>query len=728
MLRSSIPALLSAALAAQTTEWTTEPYFAAATGSPLAYDAARARVVLVNDTQTWENDGVQWQLREPDAPHGRRSIPAVAYDARRRVVVLFGGNVGGGPTGTWEWDGLRWQRVATVDEPSPRWMTGLAYDDLRGVMVLYGGEGQGPAVGDTWEYDGSTWTLRPTATVPTPRLRHRLVYDSGRGVVVLFGGMDASANAELDETWEYDGVDWVRRTSVHRPPARRQHAMAYDARRARTVVFGGAGSGVDPALVWEWDGVDWSAVRPPTGPTPTLSTDLTYDVARGEVVLLDRSTLGVALWAWDGAAWTRTVASPAPGGRDTHAMAFDRERGAVVLFGGEVLGGYLNFGDTWERRGGVWRTRSPTTSPPARAGHAMEFDPVGRGVLLFGGSGPTLFDDTWLWTGGDWQQVGSGARPPARTGHAMAADTRRNRVVLFGGAAGVARLDDTWEWDGSTWTRRNPTTVPPARVNHGMVFDPVRGRTVMFGGGDLWLQPTLGDHWEWDGIDWRPVTPSTLPPSRAEHGMAFDDDRGVVVMTGGYWLWNPAIPVPRSDTWEWDGVDWAQRTTGTTPASRTTYRVAYDAVLRRTVLFGGDLLTDTWSYGAVRRTEAESFATACPGSRGAVEVTARGVPSLGNRFFALRVSSALDAAPVAIALSLRRVALPLPGGCVVYVENPELCVSVAGPRGAVDIPLALPNDPSLHGQQVFVQGVALDAGGPLGGVAALSAGLRLRLD
>ena len=55
-------------------------------------------------------------------------------------------------------------------------------------------------------------------------------------VVPLFGGYDGyGVNGE---TWEWDGVTWIQRRPIARPPARYGHAMAYDALRQRVEVLG----------------------------------------------------------------------------------------------------------------------------------------------------------------------------------------------------------------------------------------------------------------------------------------------------------------------------------------------------------------------------------------------------------------------------------------------------------------------------------------------------------
>src|SRR5262245_51651299 len=83
-----------------------------------------------------------------------------------------------------------------------------------------------------------------------------MVYDSARGVTLLFGGRSQSSGSYygLDETWEWDGVNWMQRMPQTRPWGRYGHAMAYDSDRGVTVLFGGSDFGSPLGDTWEWDG------------------------------------------------------------------------------------------------------------------------------------------------------------------------------------------------------------------------------------------------------------------------------------------------------------------------------------------------------------------------------------------------------------------------------------------------------------------------------------------
>jgi len=100
--------------------------------------------------------------------------------------------------------------------------------------VLFGGNHLG-VLDDTWEWDGTDWLQRTPAHQPSARDGHAMAYDSARGVVVLFSGYGL-----LSDTWEWDGTDWTQRTPTQQPSGRLAHAMAYDSARSAVVLFGGS--------------------------------------------------------------------------------------------------------------------------------------------------------------------------------------------------------------------------------------------------------------------------------------------------------------------------------------------------------------------------------------------------------------------------------------------------------------------------------------------------------
>ena len=102
--------------------------------------------------------------------------------------------------------------------------------------LLFGGYAS-YALDDTWEYDGTAWERRTSEHTPAARISACATYDSTRAVTVLFGGRPDDKELTLSDTWEWDGADWT--PTAKGPPGRRSCAMAFDAARNAVVMFGG---------------------------------------------------------------------------------------------------------------------------------------------------------------------------------------------------------------------------------------------------------------------------------------------------------------------------------------------------------------------------------------------------------------------------------------------------------------------------------------------------------
>ena len=207
----------------------------------------------------------QWQVVPPTTRMGA----GMAYDAIRSRTVLFGGGIPFSQSPrdeTFEFDGARWRSSDSVVVPPARWSSAMAFDSVRGRTILFGGYDFPQvyhAFDDTWEYDGSVWVrgaLTSPPARPAPRHGHALAFDARRGRAVMFGGEVDGERA--GDTWEYDGVLWTRTFTAHQPPARSGHGLVYDDARQRIVLFGGAITNGRTLTndTWEYDGVDWTQV------------------------------------------------------------------------------------------------------------------------------------------------------------------------------------------------------------------------------------------------------------------------------------------------------------------------------------------------------------------------------------------------------------------------------------------------------------------------------------
>ena len=592
----------------------------------MAYDSGRGRVVLFaganeNDFadfgDTWEWDGTSWIERTPAASPITRFGHAMAYDAARGRVVLFGGYDFAGSqvlADTWEWDGKDWIATTPATNPPARFGQAMAYDAARQRIVLFGGAGATSELADTWEWDGSTWTERTPALSPPPREYGAMAYDSARGRTVLFGGFDGTNY--FGDTWEWDGTAWVERAPVTNPPGRTWHMLAFDDARGRTVLFGGYDGITAFNDTWEWDGNGWFETTPAVSPTPRVVAAMVFDHARSRTMLFGgydgRVPLGDT-WEWDGNNWAEKTPAMSPPSRSNHAAAYDDTRGRTVVFGGYAGGPF--FADTWEWDGGAWTDKTPAASPPSRIFHSMAYDRARGKTVLFGGFGQRgPVGDTWEWDGTNWVQRTPATSPSPRHSFTLAYDAARGRVVLFGGSNGFEYFSDTWEWDGNNWVDVTPATGPSPRYRYAMAYDVARARVVLFGGADATF--VFSDTWEWDGTSWTEKTPATSPIARWKHAMAYDPVRQRAVMFGG----SDGSGVI-NDTWEWDGNDWTESQAASRPSPRFQHTMTYDGVSGRVLSFGGyngTYLGETWEYGPITACgHADRVVAFVPGSDGA---------------------------------------------------------------------------------------------------------------
>src|SRR5664279_2216957 len=269
----------------------------------MAYDSANQKLVLFGgspnvsavDTATWLWDGTNWTANSPVPSPTAREGHAMAYDAAHNEVVLFGGQAlsdGALLQDTWVWSGnsKTWTQLSPVASPPARWGHAMAYDAPRGQIVLFGGGTASADVNDTWTWDRTnlTWTPLSPAASPPVRELHKMVYDATRQEVVLFGGhQNVGGQAFYADTWTWNGTTWTPKSPATIPPNRYNHAMAFDASQSQVVIFGGvvnsnASCGAD---TWAWNGTTWVQLLPATVPDCLEANPMEYDAAVSHIVM-----------------------------------------------------------------------------------------------------------------------------------------------------------------------------------------------------------------------------------------------------------------------------------------------------------------------------------------------------------------------------------------------------------------------------------------------------------
>jgi len=377
-----------------------------------------------------------------------------------------------------------------------------------------------------------------------------------RGRIVRFGGFDVFAGLRAG-THELVGERWEQITTEHSPTARHHPASAYDSARQRWVLFGG-GEGFDQYVsdTWEFDGTDWHEVAT-SGPPPGMHA-MAYDPIAQRVFMYCAGATSET-WSFDGAAWQQ-LPTTEPAQPLSAALAYDPDGQRIVMFGDT---------QTWQLVGGEWTQVTTNTSPPARTGHALVYDPSLGGVLLQGGAA-----DTWLLVGSTWTQLG-GAEARIAEDIGLAFDPARGRTVRYGGGKRALTFSDLFERRGDGWHAL--PSRPYDRTRPVATTDTQRGRVIVFGGLS-WADPfELQDTWAFDGTTWTELATTRRPAYAA--GMAYDAARDrVVLIQHDPWSYSSAPAV----TWEYDGTDWSDVTSATsTPHIESA--IAYDPVRARTI-------------------------------------------------------------------------------------------------------------------------------------------------
>lgn len=594
---------------------------------------------------------------------------AMAHDKTRIETVLFGGSAGGGflvtdqPTETWIWSGnpRRWRCATTTKRPPWRRYHAMAYDEINQRVIMFGGTGASVSavLNDTWSWDGFQWTQLFPATSPSARLGHAMVFSPALGQIVMFGGNADPFPTIVNDTWTWNGADWVL---LHNgvsgaPTARTGHALAIDPVNGRILMHGGS-SGASETWQFNTAGNTWTNVTP-ADPNNISEAHTTIAVGsnglslpQATINVVNTGDFGASYFPSSGtvkvvtAAGVQTVtytgksATSFTGctggaglmttgnkvfvvnGRSRARMVLDVGNSLVRLFGGSSIAfGYL--ADTWSWNGTTWTLSEQgavgTKHPGLRADYAMEYDFGNGEVAMFGGypcfdydnGADGVSDVTWIFDGSAWDRQRS--CPKLLGGARMANDSVRGRVVMFGGHSQNSpglQSNLTWEWDGTRWVAMYPTTKPPPRQKHSMAFDSSNAVVVMFGGAGSGV---LGDTWKYDGSTWTNPIPGSSPSARFNSAMAFDEANGKTVLYGG--------SSGSAETWEWNNVTWTQKFPATNPGVRSLHSMAYHAGLGVTILFGDSTASnqETWSWNGTNWTQIFT-ATSPPGRAGSCMV------------------------------------------------------------------------------------------------------------
>jgi hypothetical protein len=272
----------------------------------------------------------------------------LAYDATRRVVVLYGGTRDNFSNAVWLWDGQRWSTSYPAHHPRLAQDGVLVYDPVRKVVVR-------PftlADGLTRLWNGQDWLTTDEKSTALPVGDYGAAWDAARSQIVQFGGTGPTYFS--DQTVIWNGSTWKVVQPAHHPPARSNDRLVYDPSSRLVLLMGQGSDGT-----WTWDGSDWTELHPQHTPAPfRLASAMALD-PRGRILLFggngedDGPQFLSDTWAWNGTDWTELHPQHHPAGRAYSTMAFDEARQQDVLFSGDEADGTLP--DTWVWNGDDWR-------------------------------------------------------------------------------------------------------------------------------------------------------------------------------------------------------------------------------------------------------------------------------------------------------------------------------------------------------------------------------------
>jgi hypothetical protein len=354
-----------------------------------------------------------------NGPSGDYSDQSLAYDPATHQTILFGAD----GNATFNWTGLSWVQVGDsgdpgctsicASSPSSREPFNMAYDATSHAIILFGGEGEN----DTWAWNGTTWaqvadsgdagcSSRCTSS-PPDNIGGSMAFDAGTNQMVLFGGGEANYDWNMNATW--------------------------------VLSYHGAGKYTWSQVDAETDlGCTDSCVNSP--PTSNIAS-LAYDPLSKQLILFGgEHSAGVAngqnsTWDWTGTTWIQVADN------NGNAAGCGESRPTLMPC---------------------------PSSPPARIGAGLVYDPALGALVLFGGMddyGNPEYNDTWTWNGSSWAQVDDGTDPGctttcvvsagARDTYGIADDAMTNQLLVFGGAGD----NDTWAAPAAPGRPSSPTRV-----------------------------------------------------------------------------------------------------------------------------------------------------------------------------------------------------------------------------------------------------------------------------
>ncbi|MCR9245845.1 MAG: kelch repeat-containing protein [bacterium] len=263
-------------------------------GAAMAYDPNRQVVVLFggfvssgqDNDETWEWNGNSWTSRPLTPRPPARGAHRMTWDPTRDAIVMFGGfrtPLLDTVDDTWQYDGTAWTTIPSATTPTKRCDQALAFDAVRGKLVMYGGltafqqPGNIPVtLGDFWVLDSNGWQSKSVAGLPSSRSYPAGVWDATNEQFVVHGGFSSATT--FSDTYTFESAS----------PADMQ---AYGA--------GCPGSNGVPALApgslpWTGSYYDVNLTNGPGGAVAFMVLGLSDTIWNGQPIPVDLTSVGLA--------------------------------------------------------------------------------------------------------------------------------------------------------------------------------------------------------------------------------------------------------------------------------------------------------------------------------------------------------------------------------------------------------------------------------------------------
>jgi hypothetical protein len=285
----------------------------------------------------------------------------------------------------------------------------FTYFPYKNQIILYGGSGVDKGKytwnADTWSWSNGTWKDENNG-IPGKITSMSSVSVPHNQTLLMVGGINPE-KGDLNETWILENDVW-KLFEGNSPTARLSPAMAYDPVNKIVVLFSGCAGNKYPSDTWEWNGNDWIQ-KSSVGPEGLCRASLFYDLNRKKILLFggvnDKGIKTNEMWEWDGLAWNKVnQGNEIPEPRSNFLIAFDENRKRAVLFGGSGNSGILD--DLWEWDGNLWnKVETQGEKPSKREVYGITYHKQLKKIFIYGGRSGFAkpFGDLWSWDGEKWE-------------------------------------------------------------------------------------------------------------------------------------------------------------------------------------------------------------------------------------------------------------------------------------------------------------------------------------